>query len=105
MKSTIKYKDNNPIHAVTEHLKILQENEEEDNNNNNYNNYNSYAVKYEMYKRPLSQSSNNNPQQRNHGFTNKGDQNPKHMPDHLASKFVDDILNSKFSEWDYAFYI
>lgn len=83
-------------------MNILQENEEDYNkDNNNFNNYNSYALKYEMNIRPLSQSSNinNNPQQqKNYSYINKGDQNSKHMPDHLASKLVDDILNSKFSD-------
>ena len=82
------------------HLKNLHEYEEDDNNN--YKNNNSYALKSEMQKRPLSRSSynNNNLQQKNYMNKNRGDQNLKHMPDHLASKFVNDILNSKFSEGD-----
>jgi hypothetical protein len=44
-----------------------------------------------MHKRPFSKNSHIN-------TTNKIYSNLKHMPAHLATKLVDDILNAKFSQ-------
>jgi len=60
-------------------------------------NYNGYAFKNDLHKRPSSIGANNKYSKMINNI-NKGDQNSKHMPDHLASKLVDEILNSKFSE-------
>jgi len=59
-----------------------------------------YAMKYNLQKRPLSKNSHRNLNQNynSNKNSNNNNQNFKHMPDHLASKLVDDILNSKFSQ-------
>ena len=49
------------------------------------------GFRFNLHKRPLSKNSHANP-------TNKVNSNLKHMPAHLASKIVDDILNHKFSK-------
>lgn len=64
-------------------------------------NYNNYAFKYDVPKRPLSRGSNNiqyTNHQKSQSIKNKNDQYSKHMPDHLATKLVDNILNFKFFE-------
>jgi hypothetical protein len=65
-------------------------------------NYNGYAFKNDLHKKPSSIGAYNNYSKKNN-IINKGDQNSKHMPHHLASKLVDEILNSKFSVEDKVF--
>ena len=49
------------------------------------------GFKLNLHKRPFSKNSHANP-------ANRINPNLKHMPDHLATKLVDDILNAKFSK-------
>lgn len=52
-------------------------------------------LKPKFPKRPMSKPSYNRSLNNNQ---NKTGQNLKYMPDHLASKIVDDILSTKFSQ-------
>lgn len=49
------------------------------------------GYKLNLQKRAFSKNSHINP-------TNKINSNLKHIPDHLATKLVDDILSAKFSK-------
>ena len=49
------------------------------------------GLKMNLKKRPFSKNSHSNQ-------GNKINANLKHIPDHMASKLVDDILNAKFTK-------
>ncbi len=61
-----------------------------------------YSLKNNLKKRTLNKTShcnlnnNNNTNNFNKNNNSNNNQNFKHMPDHIANKLVDDILNSKF---------